>query len=249
MNKPWDIKNDDSRSLDSIYTFLIFCEDETSEFEYLNWFETNLIKINVVPRQNSMTKNVIKAITHCSNAGIIDEDKNVVDGYEVWCVYDRDRYVANELEASTEFNIAHQVAESHKINLAWSNDSFELWILLHLCDVDLSDDSFKKREKYYIDLTEYFRNHSDPNERLQKILSHGTYSYKKDMKHRKNFNDVVRQEILPYTNIAIERAEYLVDYFKNQGETDLDKWTPCTLMHLLVKRLLEVGQKEIPNIN
>lgn len=248
MNKPWDLKKDETRTFDSIYTFLIFCEDETSEVEYLNWFETNLIKINVVPRQNSMTTNVIKAITHCKSSGIIDSSNNVVDGYEVWCVYDRDRYSLNELEANTKFNIAHQVAEQHKINLAWSNDSFELWILLHLCDVDILDTDYHERKKYYEVLTEYFRNHKSPNERLQKIISHGSYSYKKDMKHKKNFTDVVRIEILPNTLKAIDRAEIILNYFLSKEDGNYNEWVPCTLMHLLVKRLLVVGKKQLPVI-
>ena len=246
MNKPWDLKKSDERVIDNVYSFLIFCEDETSEVEYLTWFETNLIKINVVPKQRSMTTNVIKAITHCKTHGIIDEFNGVVDGYEVWCVYDRDKYEINQLEDNTAFDIAHQVAELHKINLAWSNDSFELWILLHLFEVDFTNREYFKREKYYDILTDYFKNHLNPNERLVKVLSHHTYNYKKDLKRRKNFIEIVLKEILPNTNIAIDRAKKLLDVFQQSGNTTYNSWIPCTLMHLLVIRLLTEGTKPIP---
>lgn len=249
MDKPWDLKTEDERPVDSIYTFLIFCEDETSEIEYFNWFETKNIKINVFPKQKSMMANVIKAIAHCKDNGIIDENNNVVEGYEVWCVYDRDRNPTSavSLENNTEFNIAHSVAESHKINLAWSNDAFELWILLHLMDVDINDIDYKLREKYYEVLDDYFRNHSNPNERLVKILSHATFSYKKDLKHRKNFIEVVRSEILIHTNTAIERAERMLIIHKSNSD-NYDEWSPCTLVHRLVVRLLEEGKKELPEL-
>jgi hypothetical protein len=45
-NKPWEIKVDDTRELNNLYTFIIFCEDEVSEYIYFKWFETSLIKIN-----------------------------------------------------------------------------------------------------------------------------------------------------------------------------------------------------------
>ena len=247
MNKPWDLKTEEERLIDNIYTFLIFCEDETSEIEYFKWFETNDIKINVIPKQRSMITNVIKAITHCKNSGIIDGENNVVDGYEVWCVYDRDKDLNSSglLENNNNFNVAHFVAENHKINLAWSNDAFELWILLHLMEIDVKDEDFKIRENYYNILDSFFKSHQNPNERLVKILGYPTFSYKKDLKHRKNFIEIVREEILPHTQKAITNAEKMLRYHKEQTQ-NYDEWAPCTLVHLLVVRLLEKGKKELP---
>lgn len=247
MDRPWDLKIEDNRLVDNIYTFLIFCEDETSEVEYFRWFETDAIKINIIPKQKSMITNVIKAITHCKTNGIIDENNEVVDGYEVWCVYDRDKDPDNSvlLESNNNFNIAHFVAEQHKINLAWSNDAFELWVVLHLMDVNVTDDEYKLRSKYYEVLDDYFKNHFNPNDRLTQILVHPSFSYKKDLKHRKNFIEVVREEILPQTKIAIQRAESMLLHNQNQS-SNIEEWSPCTLVHLLVIRLLEKGEKVLP---
>lgn len=251
MDKPWEFKTDEERSVDNIYTFLIFCEDETSEVEYFRWYETDAIKINIFPKQKSMITNVVKAISHCKDCSIIDENNDVVDGYEVWCVYDSDK---NEnakdkffLEDNQTFNIAHTVAESHKINLAWSNDAFELWIILHIMNIDNSDESYKSRKEYYKLLDNYFINHQNPNERLVRILEHKTFSYKKDLKHRKNFIEIVREGILPNTMTAIERAQDILEFYKTKN-LPYDQWSPCTLVHLLVLRLLEKGGKILPVI-
>ena len=51
MEEPWNLKEDDSRTADSLPTFVIFCEDEVSESTYLKYFETSLIKVNLIERQ------------------------------------------------------------------------------------------------------------------------------------------------------------------------------------------------------
>jgi hypothetical protein len=245
MNNPWELKINDTREIDNLYTFLIFCEDETSEYEYFKFFETDKIKINIFQNQKNSIENVIKAITYCNNNGIIDCNNNVIEGFEIWCVYDRDTFIddPNFEETKTKFNIASSTADLHKINLAWSNDSFELWVLLHLKEItDLND--YLHRDNYYEFLENYFKNKENKNERLELILSHSTFTYKRDMKKRKNFIEVVRNEILPYTEIAIERSKNLASIHSHKE--DLTNWCPCTLVHNLVERLLNTGRKELP---
>ena len=71
MSNAWDLKADDNRTSDSLYTFVIFCEDEISEYHYFKWFETSLIKVNVIRKQKSMLTNIKKAITYCTENGIL----------------------------------------------------------------------------------------------------------------------------------------------------------------------------------
>ena len=141
-----------------------------------------------------------------------------------------------------KFNIASSTAELHKINLAWSNDSFELWILLHLTEV-LEIEKFLHRDDYYNFLEDYFEKKENKSERLERILSHTTFSYKRDMKKRKNFIEVVRKEIVPNTFTAIDRSKNLLKI--HEEKNDLSEWCPCTLVHNLVERLIAVGGKEI----
>jgi hypothetical protein len=58
---------------------------------------------------------------------------------EVWCVFDRDSFSAQQ------FNRARQLAASHRIHVAVSNQCFELWYLLHFCYLDTAVD-----RKHYI---------------------------------------------------------------------------------------------------
>lgn len=244
MNNPWELKTDDFREIDNLQTFLIFCEDETSEYEYFRFFETEKIKINIFQNQKNSIENVIKAITYCKSNNIIDSDNNVTDGFEIWCVYDRDKFLEdpNFAEAKMKFDIASSTAELHRINLAWSNDSFELWILLHLTEI-IEIDDYIHRDKYYSFLEDFFKRKEDKSERLEKVLSHASFSYKKDMKKRKNFIEVVRNEIIPHTFTAIERSKKLIEI--HAGKKEVSDWCPCTLVHNLVERLIFIGGKEI----
>ncbi len=250
-DKPWELKVDDTRELDNLYTFVIFCEDEVSEYLYFKWFETSKIKINIINKQKSMMSNVVKAINYCqNNQFLIHEDGKYIieaDGIEVWCVYDRDLETDVNLiqEKNIEFNLSISTAIDTGINVAWSNDAFELWILLHFTEVDPKNTNTIERKYYYNKLTEIFKNLPNPNVDLQKALVHQSFNYKKDLKQKNNFKDIVRPLILPKTNIAIQRAKDLVEYHLDK-QNHFDK-KPCTLVFKLIESIIEKGEKEIPN--
>lgn len=54
MINPWELKVDDTRNSNSLYTFNIFCEGQNSEPLYFDWFEPPLIKIITHRDQKSM---------------------------------------------------------------------------------------------------------------------------------------------------------------------------------------------------
>ncbi len=250
MSKAWDLKVDDKRSANSLFTFIIFCEDEISEYFYFKWFETSLIKVNVIRNQKSMLTNLRKAITFCTQHGILvnrgTNYKLEVEGIELWCVYDRD--IENNLseisEKDNEFNLSISLGEQNDFNVAWSNDAFELWILLHLMDIDTNIEDTKKRIFYYEALTDYFKNKENPNSDLAKAITHNSFSYKKDLKSKNNFINIVRSEILPNTHAAIERSKALFDIHK--AKVNHFEKKPCTTVHNLVINLLDKGKQKIP---
>lgn len=250
MSNPWDLKVGDTRTSDNLYTFIIFCEDEISEYHYFKWFETNLIKVNVIRKQKSMLTNVKKAITYCTKNEILKYDNNKytldTEGIEIWCVYDRDiENSSNQIaENDNEFNLSINLAEQSEIKVAWSNDAFELWILLHLMEIDPLIEETKSRTYYYDKLTDYFKNLENPNIDLTKVLAHASFSYKKDLKSKSNFLSIVRSEILPFTNTAIVRSKKLHETHANKINYFEKK--PCTLVHNLVINLIDKGKKEIP---
>ncbi len=250
MSKPWNFKVDDNRTSDNLFTFNIFCEGRNSEPIYFSWFETSEIKIITHGEQKSMCKNVNKTLTKCLDDGILKKLENgqydfYEEGMEIWCVFDRDKNPQETSldEGDVDFSSAMTIADSSPIKVAWSNDSFDLWILLHLEDVTNDLESAKNRTYYFERLTNYFKNHSAPNELLQKTLAHPSFSYEKDLKQEKKIKEIILPEIIPNTTIAIERAKRLLNIHVH--ETDISKKMPCTTVFQLIERLLEAGGKSV----
>lgn len=137
--QPWELRSDDVRTEDKLATFIIFTEDKVSERVYFKSFETERVKVNAIGNQKRGIENVFNAIVHCEKKGLFDNDEKVAeDGPHVWCVYDRD-YNSNPNETFKNdkmFSESMCIAEKHNIKVAWSNDNFELWVLLHYEDVD-----------------------------------------------------------------------------------------------------------------
>ncbi|MGL4379468.1 MAG: RloB family protein [Microcoleaceae cyanobacterium] len=49
---------------------------------------------------------------------------------QIWCVFDRDKDRKKPTDKQS-FNAAIEMAKKNNINIAYSNDAFELWYLLH----------------------------------------------------------------------------------------------------------------------
>lgn len=249
MNQPWNLRKDDTRKADNLYTFIIVCEDEVSEPLYFKYFETDLIKINPVENQKSKMTNVLNAITHCLGKDIMEyDDKNKLeikrDDIQIWCVFDRDKGDDSKLEQDdVSFNEAIKTALEAGINVAWSNDAFELWVLLHFEEIEINDDN-KKRDIYYKRLTDIFKKLPNPNEDLIKARKYSSFNYKQDLKHRNNFRNIVRNEIIPKTQEAINRAKALDKHF-SASSLPYHQKAPCTMVYKLVEELLSLGKKNI----
>ena len=241
MDKPWELKVEDKRSFDTLFTFIIFCEDENSEPIYFKSFENSKIKVNTIGNSQSMYRTISKAIDKCVNDGILMKAKScyelVSDGYEIWCVYDRDFDEKGGTISGIDFNLSIETANKNSINVAWSNDAFELWILLHLFDISNDTENYLKRTDYYLKLKTYFENHSDPNEDLIKVLHHKPFYYKKHLKSKNNFKNIVLSEIKDLTDNAINNAKKLEKI--HASEIDFSKKIPCTMVHKLVISLIE----------
>ena len=246
MTNPWDLKADDSRIEDSLPTFIIFCEDEWSEYLYFKMFETNNIKVNVINKQKSMMDNVLNAITYCKENNLLLPDENGLymldyEDLHVWCVYDRDLEDNNNLhlKGNTEFDESIATAGTKGIRVAWSIDAFELWVLLHFIDVDPTNPNNGNRDYYYELLTNIFKAWPDPNDDLNKALIHASFGYKKDLKQKNNFKDIVRPIMASNTQIAINRAKALDQYHVDKQYHH--QKSPSTKVYLLVEELIAKG--------
>ena len=232
--QPWELRSDDVRTEDKLATFIIFTEDKTSERLYFESFQTSNLKINVVENQNSKMENVFRAIKYCEQKKAFDK------GIHVWCVFDRDFNGNPGIldKAEISFDESPHTAKRNNIKVAWSNDSFELWILLHYEDVDPKEPLL--RSKYYERLTEILKADTKINSDFCVAIGNGTFNYYDDIKSLNPFKNHILPILKDETRrtAAIERAEKL----ENHHTTHTDKpheMCPCTMVHHLVKELLD----------
>jgi hypothetical protein len=103
--------------------FLIVCEGKQTEPNYFAGFQNELRTkafLKIEPAGMVSLSLVKKAKKLKDEDGEYDE---------VWCVFDRD--FKSENNNQQNFNEAIELAKRNNINLAVSNDAFELWFLLH----------------------------------------------------------------------------------------------------------------------
>lgn len=130
------------RSKKYVYFILIVCEDQNTEPAYFKQFE-NLFE-NLLPEETVYIKRVG---TGRNSLGVVKEaiaerdriyeDNNHRCIDEAWVVFDKDdldRTPGNRIN----FELAFELAAKEKINVAYSNECFELWLVLHFIDVNPS---------------------------------------------------------------------------------------------------------------
>ena len=103
--------------------FLIVCEGEKTEPNYFNSFRLpGLIHVHAEGFGVSPPQLVEVALE-------MKQDSSRRRGHEpfdqIWCVFDRDDWLASD------FNSAIRQAENKGLKVAYSNQAFELWYLLH----------------------------------------------------------------------------------------------------------------------
>ena len=100
---------------ETVQSFLIVCEGSKTEPNYFQGFRVPELVVDVKSPGNSPRKLVNEAL-ELREQGEYDQ---------VWCVFDRDDCDIGD------FNGAIQRAESQGVRVAYSNQAFELWFLLH----------------------------------------------------------------------------------------------------------------------
>jgi hypothetical protein len=99
-------------------TILIVCEGKNTEPSYFEQFKLSSATIRALGNGNNTISLVRQAI-----------DLNTKGTYDqVWCVFDKDSFSASN------FNNAIKTAKANGFNVAYSNQSFEYWLLLHFED-------------------------------------------------------------------------------------------------------------------
>ncbi len=135
--------------------------------------------------------------------------KNRENFSKVWVVFDKDD--------NADFDEAIKLARENNIEVAWSNESFELWLLLHFQDLSVGI----QRNQYLNNLNNHFRDNN---------INNGVYS--------KNIPSIFDMT-LDKVDMAVTRSEKLRKYYERQGEQFASNMNPGTTVDILVKELMD----------
>jgi 23S rRNA maturation mini-RNase III len=167
--------------------FLIVCEGEKTEPNYFRMFPVDKKVINLdIKGEGKDTKSLVEKAIELKN-GLKSDERD-----RVWCVFDRDRNDQNPHDAQN-FKAAITLAKTNGIKLAYSNDAFELWYLLHFhyYNTGISRKDYKNM--------------------LTKLLRH---EYKKN-------SETIYEELKDKQQDAIKRAKLLLEkYDRPNPESD-----------------------------
>lgn len=157
---------------DELPRFLIVCEGQCTEPHYFNALAEELrlsVNVQVEGLGDNTDSLVARAIA------LKEED----DYVQTWCVFDRDSFPADR------FNRAIQLASSHNLCVAYSNEAFELWYILHF---------------------EYLQAGLSRNEYGRKLEEHLNKRYKKNSR-------TIYLELKGRQNMAIHNATNLLSTY------------------------------------
>jgi len=110
----------------------IYCNGEIAEPTYFKEFKDHLRSRTITVSYNRFKRSspweLIEKVAAEKSAltswgRFVDED-----GDQCWCVFDVDEFWNQN---PTKFKAAVKLAKDNDIHLAWSNECFELWYLLH----------------------------------------------------------------------------------------------------------------------
>ena len=99
-------------------TILIVCEGENTEPSYFNQFKLSTATIKAIGEGYNTTSLVNRAIK-------LSKEKSYD---QVWCVFDKDDF------SVYNFNNAIAISEANNFGVAYSNQAFEYWVILHFDD-------------------------------------------------------------------------------------------------------------------
>jgi len=188
--------------------FLIVCEGINTERAYFESFP--VVQMDIVTVIGGFPGGKQYLVREALKLSAKVEYKN----HEVWCIFDFDVKYDN-LKQKDDFNAAIQLGLANSFKMAFSNDAFELWFVLHYKLIH----SQHHRKEYFDMLTEKWD------------LEHSYESMGKE----EEFCKTIYKKLLPHQNMAMKHAEKLFNE-KNDGRP-YHEMNPCTKVFELVKEL------------
>ena len=132
------LKEDDGRPIrrrSYKYFILIVCEDQNTEPHYFKSFKQRFPDGTVFIHRVGAGTNYIGVVEQAITERNLLAEELRKDFDEIWAVFDKDDAQLSPGNTA-RFNGAFTLARQESINIAYSNEVFELWLLLHLTDVD-----------------------------------------------------------------------------------------------------------------
>ena len=200
------------------HRYLIVCEGERTGKNYFNGVKRkveakyknkidvkNPIELEVI----GTGRNTESLISYAARTRSLSE----IPYGRVWVVFDKDDF------SDEQFNNAIYKAKAEDMDVAWSNEAFELWFLLHFEYLNSAID----RSQYKVKLDEYFSKHG---------INSGKYE-----KNLPNIFELLCEG--GKLEKAIKWSEKLHKWHREQCVTTESKMNPCTTVYELVGELLE----------
>ncbi|MDX9744880.1 MAG: RloB family protein [Arcobacteraceae bacterium] len=205
---------------------IIACEDEVSAPTYFKMLVAKLIENKLI------TQNSFVIATHHKNhpTGVLEDLKNhksnngkkYKDFEHKWIVIDRDiQRVNGGGHKKEDFNNAIIGAKQSNVEVAYANDSFELWYLLHF---DYRDTSILRDEIL-----------EKVIEKLKARNSHKFTKLDDENIKQENYTKLIFDELLELQETAIKNAQRLLASYGNSHNPENDN--PSTTVHKLVQIL------------
>lgn len=205
--------------------FLIVCEGEKMEYEYFKQFKDQF------PEKTMYLEPVGAGVDGKGTVDrAIEEKKNLINKYNksfdfVWVVFDKDNAGISDGNRA-RFELAHSLADQNNIEIALSNECFELWLLLHFIEVN-AEIPIPRRSADFSEQSLYSLFYSA----LREIPKYETYEYNHD-----RYDPLVLEIIQKHGNeeLAMQRAEALLKHHENIPPIEAN---PSTTVYKLVRVL------------
>lgn len=191
--------------------YLIVTEGTETEVNYFNnikrILETNFNNSVMVEKVTMNIQGTARSTTVLVKEAI--KKRSLKSYSDVWVVFDRDE--------NSDFDEAISLATREGLYVAWSNECFELWLLLHIQNLE----SAIGRNDYSSKITNHFK---------IKNINNGEY--------KKNIKDIF-DITAPFVNSSIKRSNSLIKEYKDRNIISPDKMNPATKVQDLVIELIE----------
>lgn len=198
------------------YRYLIVCEGKETEPNYFNGIKERINseygeRVKVEKRMEFEILGAGRNTEGLVNYAEYIANRTTNYYGKIWVIFDKDDF------DDGQFNRAIEKAHKNGYNVGWSNESIELWFLLHFEFLNTAI----SREQCCQKLSEHFRCNG---------IADGKYN-----KNAKNIFFILDE----YGNIeqAIKWSEKLLDMHRKGGNCSPAKMKPATTLHELVSEL------------